>query len=95
MQVIVATNQHYRGIKPAIQSIISTEGFAGFYRGMLPGILAASGSWGGYFYLYEFAKNRRRGARAEADQQSIHSGQLGVRDHVCVYVRFDIRIPLR
>lgn len=81
MQVIEATNKHYRGISPAVRSIIAKEGFAGFYRGMLPGILAASGSWGGYFYLYEYAKDRRR----KDQQMSGHShaiAELGVHDHL-------------
>ena len=89
MQVIEASNLHYRGIKPAIQSIFATEGIAGFYRGMLPGMLAASGSWGGYFYLYEFSKDQRRKSR-NGQMQDPSQFPLGVRDHVCVQIRIII-----
>lgn len=44
----------------AFRNIVSTEGAAGLYQGITPAIYGNAISWGGYFFLYERAKERKR-----------------------------------
>lgn len=43
----------------ALRIVLKNEGIVGLYRGLLPSLIASSGSWGGYFYFYEQSKARR------------------------------------
>lgn len=79
MQVTSNTSLAYRSLSNTIYSIWIREGSMGFYRGMTPAILASSGSWGGYFYLYELAKKRKLN---HYEAQSSSSVRLNTIDHV-------------
>lgn len=59
MQVTDRKLVAYQSLPNAFKSVLVKEGYHGFYRGMFPAIIAASGSWGGYFYLYESAKKEK------------------------------------
>lgn len=75
MQVAGQLNQAYRSLSKSITSILQNEGVRGFYNGVTPALFAASGSWGGYFLLYELSKERKLKNRP--------SGlKLGTTDHV-------------
>ena len=44
------------GVLTSTREILLREGFRGLYAGLVPAVLAASASWGGYFYFYEHIK---------------------------------------
>jgi hypothetical protein len=86
MQVTSNVSLAYRSLPSTIRSVFLYEGFYGFYRGMTPAIVASSGSWGGYFYLYELAKKRKLdGCEAQSSSSSKTLGslrKLNTIDHV-------------
>lgn len=47
------------GVITSTRDIFLREGFHGLYAGLFPAVLAASASWGGYFYFYEHIKVRK------------------------------------
>eukprot|EP01036_Dinobryon_divergens_P036853 gene36853-48068_t len=60
MQVIDGNRLlQYKSIYSAFRTVIQNEGILGLYQGVTPSIIAASGSWGGYFYFYELSKLRK------------------------------------
>lgn len=74
MQVIESSGVLKAGsMYNATRTILSNEGVRGLYQGVTPAIVASSGSWGAYFYLYEASKLRRKNSSAAS---------LGVSDHV-------------
>lgn len=48
----------YSSLLSAVRTIAREEGLRGFCSGMVPGSIAATISWGGYFYFYEGCKSR-------------------------------------
>lgn len=48
----------YSSLLGAVRTIARKEGVRGFCSGMLPASIAATVSWGGYFYFYEGCKTR-------------------------------------
>ena len=74
MQVINDNSGTYRSLTKSFRAVIRNEGFRGLYQGMSPALLAASGSWGGYFFFYEQSKARKKAAIVE--------GSLGTADIV-------------
>lgn len=76
MQVIEGTNSAYNNFFSASASILRKEGVAGFYKGIAPAMIGASGSWGGYFYFYELSKVRK------LDRIRSEGKKLQVIDHV-------------
>jgi hypothetical protein len=74
MQVISGSNAGYKNVFASLSSVLKSEGFLGFYKGLMPGLIASAGSWGGYFLLYENSKTRKLRSRKEQ--------VLGVSDHV-------------
>jgi hypothetical protein len=52
MQVIDSQSSSYRTVRSSLQTIIKNEGWYGLYRGLVPSVIASTGSWGGYFFLY-------------------------------------------
>jgi solute carrier family 25 folate transporter 32 len=77
MQVTDGHAPEYTSLRGAVRSVIQNEGFPGLYKGMAPGIIASTGSWGGYFYFYELSKRRKISQR-----ESSASKTLGVPDHM-------------
>ncbi len=67
----------YKSFTGGFRWTLGRDGISGLYRGMSPALIAASGSWGGYFYVYELAKKRRL-----QDSINLVNGKLGVKDHV-------------
>jgi len=67
----------------AMRIVVKNEGFSGLYRGLIPSLLASSGSWGGYFYLYELSKMRKLEYMQQQQQQQgkMPSAKLGAVDH--------------
>lgn len=63
----------YASISSALRVVLEREGWRGLYLGLTPAVIASAGSWGGYFFFYELAKNRRQQARP---------GPLGTVDHL-------------
>lgn len=59
MQVAGEMHGVYRSMTKACVNIWKTEGLRGFYQGVTPALLGASGSWGGYFLTYEMSKDRK------------------------------------
>eukprot|EP01039_Chlorochromonas_danica_P008501 gene8501-9371_t len=49
----------YRSFTQAVRSIVQSEGVVGLYSGLVPAVVASSGSWGGYFFFYESSKRRK------------------------------------
>ena len=49
----------YKGLFDATRSILRVEGWRGFYGGLTPAVAASAASWGGYFYFYDSAKQRK------------------------------------
>jgi len=43
----------------AYREIRAKEGLRGMYGGLTPAVIASAVSWGGYFFFYENAKQRR------------------------------------
>ena len=58
-QVHEGLGSAYTSISGAFQTIVSKEGMRGLYQGAVPALLASAASWGGYFYFYENAKQRK------------------------------------
>lgn len=48
----------YKSLYQGLRAINKVEGFRGLYKGLSPALVANGVSWGGYFLLYEHAKNR-------------------------------------
>lgn len=76
MQVTNSSNVAYKSVNNAFQRILMNEGVLGFYRGVIPALIASSASWGGYFYCYELAKKRKQSWKTRNNQQ------LDTLDHV-------------
>lgn len=55
----------YRSFTQAVRSVVQSEGVVGLYRGLVPAIVASSGSWGGYFFFYESSKRRKLSHKPE------------------------------
>lgn len=84
MQVI-DHQQQYRSFVQALRSIIQKEGPLSLYHGFTPAMVAASGSWGGYFYFYERSKRRKLSAQLHdtlASSEPEKYSKLGPFDHV-------------
>jgi solute carrier family 25 folate transporter 32 len=75
MQVIESKSKAYGTMRTAILTVIHTEGAKGLYRGLVPAVIASSGSWGGYFYFYEYFKK----SKTRSDGSS-----LGITEHVII-----------
>ena len=54
-----AYSSKYSSLRSSFRAVLSNEGVRGLYKGLTPAVLAAGGSWGGYFYFYEHSKNRK------------------------------------
>lgn len=54
-----AYSSNYSSLRSSFRAVLSNEGVKGLYKGITPAVLAAAGSWGGYFYFYEHSKNRK------------------------------------
>jgi solute carrier family 25 folate transporter 32 len=81
MQVLATYDTMYLSFK----KVLEKEGVRGFYKGMTPSVIAASGSWGGYFYFYEQSKARklRNYESLLSDSKSgSQSPKLGTVDHL-------------
>ena len=52
-------SSNYSSLRTSFRSVLTNEGVKGLYKGLTPAVLAAAGSWGGYFYFYEHSKNRK------------------------------------
>lgn len=63
----------YASISSALRVVLEREGWRGLYLGLTPAVLASAGSWGGYFFFYELAKDRMQKARPDP---------LGTADHL-------------
>jgi solute carrier family 25 (mitochondrial folate transporter), member 32 len=59
MQVADGTMPEYANLRNSIKSVFLNEGYSGLYKGITPAVMAATGSWGGYFYFYEKSKKRK------------------------------------
>jgi len=59
MQVADGTLPEYANLRNSIKSVLRNEGYGGLYKGITPAVMAATGSWGGYFYFYEKSKKRK------------------------------------
>ena len=59
MQVLGSKDLSYRSLREAFKTVYMREGFKGLYKGITPALIASTGSWAGYFYLYESIKVRR------------------------------------
>ena len=78
MQVIDGKNEiHYRNLYSSFRIVAKNEGFGGFYKGVTPAVIAAAGSWGGYFYIYEISKKRKLSSKGGI-------GRLNTIDHVSI-----------
>ena len=75
MQVSESNNDVYRSFSRSCRLVLQTEGVKGFFKGVTPAMIAASGSWGGYFYFYEWSKSRKL-----ADNKA--GSKLGTLSHV-------------
>ena len=81
MQVADGASAAYTSMSGAVRSVLHNEGIKGLYKGITPGIIAATGSWGGYFYFYEVSKRRKQAAKL-ADPAGTGGAPLGVTDHM-------------
>jgi solute carrier family 25 (mitochondrial folate transporter), member 32 len=77
MQVTDGTSGAYRSLRGAFRSVLQNEGIKGLYKGMTPGVIASTGSWGGYFYFYELSKRRKLGEKKDMEIKT-----LGLTDHM-------------
>ncbi|RYH09865.1 solute carrier family 25 protein [archaeon] len=75
MQVMHNSDKAYLSLRHAARKVFVNEGIYGLYRGVVPAAVAASGSWGGYFYFYELSKQRKL-------HQNTCSSSLDTVDHV-------------
>jgi solute carrier family 25 folate transporter 32 len=84
MQVVdtMAESNPYRSLARSFSTVLRNEGIRGLYRGVVPATVAAAGSWGGFFYFYEYSKARKLQYYADGD------GNLGVDDHVILNLLF-------
>jgi len=80
MQVTDGSSTAYTSMRGAVRSVLGNEGVRGLYKGITPGVIAATGSWGGYFYFYEMSKRRKLAAMAADPAAS--SPSLGVPEHM-------------
>jgi solute carrier family 25 folate transporter 32 len=86
MQVIDTPDHVYRTVRRALPAVIKNEGIRGLYQGLTPAIVAASGSWGGYFYFYEASKKRKLEYYRENHIEYAHKIQgLSTTDYVSVF----------
>ncbi len=83
MQVIDHQRQ-YRSFVEAIRCVVQREGIRSLYNGMSPALVAASGSWGGYFYFYE--RSKRRKISAQLHDTLEENTKLGPADHVSLAI---------
>ena len=81
MQVTDGVSSAYTSMRSAVRSVLQDEGFWGLYKGMTPGVIASTGSWGGYFYFYELSKRRKLSSKQAAGGGN-NSSTLGVSDHM-------------
>ena len=72
-QVHEGVGPAYTSISSAFATIVSKEGVHGLYQGAVPALLASAASWGGYFYFYENAKQRKLQAYSSFDMTSSSS----------------------
>mmetsp|Transcript_2493 Transcript_2493/g.7390 ORF Transcript_2493/g.7390 Transcript_2493/m.7390 type:complete len:327 (-) Transcript_2493:263-1243(-) len=59
-QVHASRSLVYASVWDAFETIVRREGVQGLYQGLTPALIGSCVSWGGYFYFYEQAKQRRR-----------------------------------
>lgn len=85
MQVTDRSSRAYKSVFTTFRTVLSHEGFLGLYRGITPALVAASGSWGGYFYLYELSKKRRLEYRQRDGAQSPYENSSGARIDTGIY----------
>jgi solute carrier family 25 (mitochondrial folate transporter), member 32 len=64
----------YASLRTAFRTIVLQEGWGGLYQGLGPALLGSGVSWGGYFYLYEMAK--------DVLKQRVGEGSLGAGHHL-------------
>ena len=70
----------YSSIYSSARTVWKQESVTGFYKGMGPAMVASAGSWGAYFYLYEYSKERKLRYNR---QHGIDSGEkLRFTDHL-------------
>jgi len=65
----------YGSVFESLRTVLKNEGARGLYQGVTPAMIAASGSWGGYFFLYEQSKARKLRAMGS-------NGTLNTFDHL-------------
>ena len=70
----------YSSLYSSARTVLKQEGLAGFYKGVVPAVVASAGSWGAYFYLYEYSKKRK--LRYNRQHGIDSGGKLGVTDHL-------------
>jgi solute carrier family 25 folate transporter 32 len=85
MQVIESQSKDYRTLRSALRSVIRHEGFLGLYQGLFPAVIASSGSWGGYFFLYEFFKGRNKLAEGHDRENKVSMMSHHVRTAIFLY----------
>ena len=89
----------------SFQNVLKKEGPIGFFRGILPALVASSGSWGGYFYFYELSKKRKLEAmNSDAHATGAVGGssggvdvkeqRLGVKDHLMSGIEAGVMLVL-
>lgn len=77
----------YKSILQSFKVVLGEEGFRGLYQGMTPALIAASGSWGGYFYFYELSKARKLANKGP-------TSKLGTIDHLLSGVEAGVYLVL-
>eukprot|EP01031_Cornospumella_fuschlensis_P031735 gene31735-38356_t len=80
MQVMHEADKAYLSMRHAARKVFVNEGIYGLYRGVVPAAVAASGSWGGYFYFYELSKQRK--LLHKSTYQNSHQSSLDTVDHL-------------
>jgi len=73
-----ATVGHLPWIWTAARQIFHTEGWRGLYGGIGPSLFGATVANGGFFFIYEFTKDRIRRLRTDSNKEV----QLSSRDHL-------------
>ncbi|XP_012284734.1 mitochondrial folate transporter/carrier [Orussus abietinus] len=62
---VTKSTPNYTGLRNAITEIVRSEGLRGLYRGVTPNIVGSGGSWGFYFYFYNYIKLWIQGGNAK------------------------------